>query len=279
MPPSFRHEKLRVYTDSIAFVAWAKDVLDKTPKHVAVWDQLDRASDSIPLNIAQGNGRFSPLDRARYFDVARGSALECAACLDVLWVQSRLSQPEATNGKELLQGVVSMLVGLSKSTAVDRLHEPEAEYRVGGASQQPSQLLPGGKVYFDHERLSVYRESIRFAGWAATATAGLPQQATLRAKLDRSSTAIPLAIAEGNGKFTAPDRCRFFENARSAAFQCAACLDTFGAKQQDKAIMIADGKAALSGNVAMLVGLIRRNGAELIPNKPADYYPDEAVGI
>ena len=47
-------------------------------------DQLDRASTSIPLNIAEENGKFTGADRCRFFDIARGSALECAASLDVL---------------------------------------------------------------------------------------------------------------------------------------------------------------------------------------------------
>ncbi|PYL76822.1 MAG: hypothetical protein DMF27_07430 [Verrucomicrobia bacterium] len=46
--------------------------------------QQSRASTSIPLNIAEGNGRFTSADRCHFFDNARGFALECAACLDVM---------------------------------------------------------------------------------------------------------------------------------------------------------------------------------------------------
>ena len=45
----------------------------------------------IPLNIAEGNGKFSTIDRARFLEIARGSALECAACLDVLAVRKLVS--------------------------------------------------------------------------------------------------------------------------------------------------------------------------------------------
>jgi four helix bundle protein len=46
-------------------------------------DQLDRASISIVLNIAEGCGRRSPADKGRFYSMARGSATECAAILDL----------------------------------------------------------------------------------------------------------------------------------------------------------------------------------------------------
>ena len=79
----FDHEKLNVYQTAVVFVAWSSDLLTDIPKSIPVYSQFDRASTSIPLNIAEGNGKYAPADRCRFFDIARGSALECAACLDV----------------------------------------------------------------------------------------------------------------------------------------------------------------------------------------------------
>jgi len=50
----------------------------------ALRDQLERASLSIVLNTAESAGRSSALDKARFVTIARGSATECAAILDVL---------------------------------------------------------------------------------------------------------------------------------------------------------------------------------------------------
>jgi four helix bundle protein len=80
----FDHEKLDVYQESIAFCGWVGDLRNDIAGKAAGKDQLDRASTRLPLNIAEGNGKFSTADRARFLEVACGSALECAACLDVL---------------------------------------------------------------------------------------------------------------------------------------------------------------------------------------------------
>ena len=122
----FDHEKLTVYQDAIRFVVWAGELLETLPKRLAAYDQLDRASTSIPLNIAEGNGKYTAPDRCRFFDIARGSALECAACLDVLVAKKRLAGAE--QGKEILVRIVSMLVGLIRSTSADPIHEEPAEY-------------------------------------------------------------------------------------------------------------------------------------------------------
>ena len=84
MKRSFDHEKLEVYQESLAFVAWLEPLRQKLPKAIAVRDHLDRASTSIALNLAEGNGKHTSSDRCRFFDIARGPALECAAALDVL---------------------------------------------------------------------------------------------------------------------------------------------------------------------------------------------------
>lgn len=128
MPKQFDHEKLEVYQRSLDFVEFAEEILSDLPKSLAASDQLDRASTSIPLNIAEGNGKFTAKDRCRFFDIARGSALECAAALDVLARRQKIDSLRAEAGKEILLEVVSMIVGLVRSQNSDRLHEEQAPY-------------------------------------------------------------------------------------------------------------------------------------------------------
>ena len=129
MKVAFDHEKLDVYQESIRFVCWVDELLHDIPKTLAVYNQLDRASTSIPLNIAEGNGKFTEADRCRFFDIARGSALECAACLDVLVAKKQIKQ--ADSGKEILTRIVAMLIGLIRHTSSHRVHEPAGDYGKG----------------------------------------------------------------------------------------------------------------------------------------------------
>ena len=108
----FDHEKLDVYREAINFCGWVGEFLASISANSAAKDQLDRASTSIPLNIAEGNGKFSARDRARFFEMARGSAVECAACLDVLVVRKLVKEEPLAAQKERLVRIVEMLVGL-----------------------------------------------------------------------------------------------------------------------------------------------------------------------
>src|SRR6266487_6130277 len=95
----FDHEKLEVYREAVAFVAWLSDTLEGAVRVGEVKDQLDRASTSIALNIAEGNGKYALKDRCRFFDTAHGSALECAAGLDLLVAKQKLRLEEIRPGK------------------------------------------------------------------------------------------------------------------------------------------------------------------------------------
>src|ERR1700739_4696450 len=119
MKKYFYHEKLNVYQVSLAFNEWAGDFLPSVEAKAAAKDHLDRAATSIPLNIAEGNGKFSKRDRARFFDIARGSALESAAILDVLVSRRLMTTAWADGGKEKLVQIVNMLMGLLKRLGYD----------------------------------------------------------------------------------------------------------------------------------------------------------------
>src|ERR1041385_696975 len=85
----FDHEKLHVYQLLLRFITWVSPLIEEAKASARgqvkeVCDQLDRASPSALLNTAEGNGKRQGQVRAKYFDDARGSATECAGCLDAL---------------------------------------------------------------------------------------------------------------------------------------------------------------------------------------------------
>jgi four helix bundle protein len=132
MKTYFDHEKLDVYQESIAFCGWVGELLAQISAKAAAKDQLDRASTSLPLNIAEGNGKFSTVDRARFLEIARGSALECAACLDVLAIRKLVAAERILPAKERLVRIVKMLMGMLKrfSGRAEFLREDEGLYAI-----------------------------------------------------------------------------------------------------------------------------------------------------
>jgi len=117
-PAAFDHEKLDVYRLAVEFARWVGELIDGPLSNCTAksLEHLDESSRSVARNIAEGNGKRSHADRCRFLDIARGSALECAASLDILVARQRLVESTAWEGKAMLVRIVSMLVRL-----VDRL--------------------------------------------------------------------------------------------------------------------------------------------------------------
>jgi four helix bundle protein len=130
MRPRLDHEKLEVYQVSLEFITWTMPFLHRLPANASVRNQLDRASTSVPLNIAEGNGKFTAPDRCRFFDNARGSALESSACLDVMLAKGFVDAAEIQAGKAMLVKIVSMLFGLIRANSDVRVFEGSVNYRV-----------------------------------------------------------------------------------------------------------------------------------------------------
>lgn len=111
--PTFDHELLDAYRVSIEYVAFSFRIAKNlSGVNRQARDQWLRAAQSIPLNIAEGNGKQSLKDKNRFFEIARGSALECAAIHDVLRVCDAIDDEPDRLGKSHLKRIVSMLTRL-----------------------------------------------------------------------------------------------------------------------------------------------------------------------
>jgi four helix bundle protein len=137
----FDHEKLEVYQLELRFLAWATDLLEEIKAErksslSEVCDQFDHASLSVLLNTAEGNGKRRLRVRAKFFDDARGSATECAACLDALVAKKACSGDRVYEGKTILLRVVSILSKLvDRFDGSELLREDAVDYRAGGQQE------------------------------------------------------------------------------------------------------------------------------------------------
>jgi four helix bundle protein len=111
----FGFQKLDVYKCAIEFLGHAAKLSEQAPKgYASLADQLRRASLSIPLNIAEGSGKFDK-DAKRFYAIARGSALECAAIIDAFAVLQIIPPQALLPLQQLLDRTVAMLTVLIRN--------------------------------------------------------------------------------------------------------------------------------------------------------------------
>ena len=103
-------ERLDCYNVAVEFQVLAAGLI--APAHRMLRDQLERASVSIVLNISEGTGRRSRRDKARFYAIARGSAMECAAIVNLALVRDLAPYLECRRGRSLLVRIVQMLTKL-----------------------------------------------------------------------------------------------------------------------------------------------------------------------
>lgn len=130
--PVLDHERLDCFHVALEFAAMVP-ALAKGARP-ALRDQLERASSSIALTLAEGCARRTRRDRHHFFSIAQGcwtsplcglvqltgpsalgSAMECAAAIDILRVTRCLGLEDATRAKHKLTRIVQMLVGLRRT--------------------------------------------------------------------------------------------------------------------------------------------------------------------
>jgi len=110
MESTLSYKRVDVYPCAIEFLALAAGLVERVPRgYASLADPLRRASLSIPLNIAEGAGKSGTADRRRFTEIARGSAMECAAILDACRVLGAGAAADLQRGELLLTRVVANL--------------------------------------------------------------------------------------------------------------------------------------------------------------------------
>ena len=113
----FNHKKLDVYQAALEFALLADEIGERFPLGRSyLTDQLRRAGASILLNIAEGSGEFSDNERIRFYRIARRSATECAAILDLGDGLNLIESEQYLKGCNLLLRIIAMLTRMTRKS-------------------------------------------------------------------------------------------------------------------------------------------------------------------
>ena len=113
---AFDFEKFEVYKKAKGFIGEISGLIAKMKGvHPRIVDQLQRASLSIPLNIAEGAGRYTKADKRNFYIIARGSIFECVAVIDILHDMGKISGQIKDDYYRTLEELSKMVSGLINS--------------------------------------------------------------------------------------------------------------------------------------------------------------------
>jgi len=114
---AFQFENLEVYQRALDWVEIVEGLCEalKGKASYSLLDQLSRASLSIPLNIAEGNGRWHKGDKRNFFWFARGSVFECVPIVQVLYRKKLIDEQKHADYYGQLDVIAKMLTNLIKS--------------------------------------------------------------------------------------------------------------------------------------------------------------------
>lgn len=110
---------------------------------------------------------------------------------------------------------------------------------------------------FAFEKLIVYQKAVAFADACCSLTKDFPRGFNFLAdQLNRAALSIAANIAEGNGRFTKPDRKNFFGIARGSVQECVPLLELAARQGLLKRAQHEILKADLEEIAKMISGLI-----------------------
>lgn len=232
-------EGLLVYEKALLFVRDFSPQLDLWPAACAVRDQMDRACESLVVNLMKGAWHQRTEQGVYHLECSLGSVLECAACLDIAFVKGLLQGESAKTMKVALEEIARMEVGLRRSWYPSIREEP-APYS-------------GKTTGFPHESLQVYQRGLQLCQVLVDGVL-MPnnQQGRYARRIDEASTSMLLNIAEGNGRFSRLDHRQFITSAEEAGVKLTAYLDLIEPKSP---AAIQPAKALLREVMAMLEGM------------------------
>ena len=113
----FYFRQLRVYSNSKELVKYVYTLLQKFPveEKFALCSQIRRAVTSIPINIAEGFGRFSSKEKTRFIEISFGSLTETSCELEISYELGYITKEEYEEVEKQIIIISKQLSNLHKS--------------------------------------------------------------------------------------------------------------------------------------------------------------------
>ena len=104
---------LIVHQVALDMVVEIKPLIDRVARHDrSLATQLRRCASSTVLNIAEGNGRFTPADHARFLGLAHAAVIQSAATLDLSVARHLVEADNIREGRRMLERMAAMLTAM-----------------------------------------------------------------------------------------------------------------------------------------------------------------------
>jgi len=120
----FGYEDLEVWQKAIDWTSEIVRVVDnlRTDRmHFRLIEQLEAASSSVAMNIAEGKGRYSQKEFIQFLYIARGSLYETITLLEIFLRQDWIKAEKFSELKEKGREIAKMLNALIKAI---KSHQP-----------------------------------------------------------------------------------------------------------------------------------------------------------
>ena len=115
--PKFRFKEFKVYQDSKAFCKFCRDIIEKEirKKDEGLARQIQRALNSIVLNIAEGSADNSDVEFARFLGISIRSVYETVAGFDLALLYDLISENVNQKIEDDAHQLVKQLSGFRNS--------------------------------------------------------------------------------------------------------------------------------------------------------------------
>ena len=115
-----RYKDLLVWQKSLAFTDQVLDLVDKietSRRHYRLFEQLEAAATSVPMNIAEGKGRNSQKEFMQYLYIARGSLYETLTLLEIFKLRTWITNDQFNEFEQKSNEIAKMINSLLKAIA------------------------------------------------------------------------------------------------------------------------------------------------------------------